>query len=53
MRDIDEISGAVLDVALHMHRDLGPGLLERVYETELAGKLERMGVTVSEASVSP
>ena len=47
MRDIDEISGAVLDVALHIHRDLGPGLLESVYETVLAGKLERMGFKVA------
>ncbi|WP_428968200.1 GxxExxY protein [Sphingomonas sp. Xoc002] len=47
MRDIDEISGAVIDVALHMHRDLGPGLLESVYETVLAGKLERMGFKVA------
>ena len=47
MRDIDEISGAVLDVALRMHRDLGPGLLESVYETVLAGKLVRMGFAVA------
>lgn len=47
MRDIDEISGAVLDVALRMHRDLGPGLLESVYETVLAGKLAKMGFAVA------
>ena len=47
MRDIDEISGAVLDVALRMHRDLGPGLLESVYETVLAGKLAQMGLPVA------
>jgi len=31
MKDIDEISGDVIDVALRIHRDLGPGLLENVY----------------------
>lgn len=43
MRDIDEISGDVLDVALRLHRDLGPGLLESVYEAILAAKLADMG----------
>lgn len=46
MKDIDEISGYVLDVALRLHRDLGPGLLESVYEALLAGRLEKMGYAV-------
>ena len=47
MRDIDQISGDVLDLALRVHRDLGPGLLESVYETVLAGKLASLGYTVA------
>ena len=46
MTDIDVISGDVLDLALRIHRDLGPGLLESVYETVLAGKLSAMGYKV-------
>ena len=46
MRDIDQISGDVLDFALRIHRDLGPGLLESVYETVIAGKLMAMGYRV-------
>jgi len=46
MRDIDAISGDVVDVALRIHRELGPGLLESVYETVLAGKLLEMGYSV-------
>ncbi|MES2020427.1 MAG: GxxExxY protein [Pseudomonadota bacterium] len=46
MRDIDEISGDVLDIALRVHRDLGPGLLESVYETVLAAKLSALGYEV-------
>ncbi len=46
MKDIDTISGDVIDVALRIHRDLGPGLLESVYETVLAGKLLHLGYTV-------
>jgi iron complex transport system substrate-binding protein len=46
MRDIDAVSGDVIDVAMRIHRDLGPGLLESVYETVLAGKLVEKGYTV-------
>jgi iron complex transport system substrate-binding protein len=46
MRDIDAISGEVVDVALRIHRELGPGLLENVYETVLAGKLTGLGYQV-------
>ena len=47
MRDIDTISGDVLDVALRLHRDLGPGLLESVYEAVLGARLVKMGYRVS------
>ena len=46
MTDIDQISGDVVDVALRLHKTLGPGLLESVYETVLAGKLVEMGYKV-------
>ena len=47
MTDIDTISGDVIDVALRLHRDLGPGLLESVYEMVLASKLSAMGYAVA------
>lgn len=47
MRDIDRISGDVVDVAMRLHRDLGPGLLESVYEMILAARLTQMGYTVA------
>ncbi len=46
LRDIDEISGQVVDIAVRVHRALGPGLLEHVYETVLAGKLMEAGLKV-------
>ncbi len=46
MADIDVISGDVVDVAIRLHRELGPGLLESVYEMLLAGRLEAMGYEV-------
>lgn len=47
MRDIDRISGDVIDVAIRLHRELGPGLLESVYEMLLAGRLTKMGYSVA------
>jgi len=46
LRDIDAITGDVIDVSLRIHRELGPGLLESVYETVLAGILTEMGYLV-------
>ena len=46
MVDLEAISGDVIDVALRIHRDLGPGLLESVYEMILASKLAAIGYRV-------
>ncbi len=46
MNSLDTISGAVLDLSIKMHRELGPGLLESVYETFLAAKLAKLGYKV-------
>ena len=43
MVPIDQISGDVVDQAIRIHRELGPGLLESVYETVLEGALKRAG----------
>jgi len=42
----EEASAVVVDTAFHLHRDLGPGLLESVYEAVLARMLEKQGVRV-------
>lgn len=44
--ELDEITGVIVDASLRIHRDLGPGLLESVYEALLAGALQRRGVLV-------
>ena len=46
MKNVEEISAIVVDAAFHLHRDLGPGLLESVYETVLARMLQDRGLTV-------
>jgi GxxExxY protein len=40
MKDINEVSGLIVDAAYRIHTKLGPGLLESVYETILAKELE-------------
>jgi len=45
-RPVDELSGLVVDECIRIHRELGPGLLESVYETVLAGALDRHGLKV-------
>ena len=51
MKDLDEIAGAIIDAAIHVHIGLGPGLLESVYEVVLARTLERRGFKVERQKV--
>ena len=43
---IDDITGAVVDSSIKLHRELGPGLLESVYELVLSAVLARRGLHV-------
>jgi hypothetical protein len=45
MKTLDEITGAIVDAAMKIHVEIGPGLLESVYEAVLARALERRGLT--------
>jgi iron complex transport system substrate-binding protein len=47
LQDLEALASAVVDDALRIHRELGPGLLESVYEMILAGKLARRGMEVA------
>ena len=42
----NQISYDIRGAALHVHKNLGPGLLESVYEQALAYELAKMGYTV-------
>ena len=42
----NEIGRVVIDAALAVHRELGPGLLESVYEVALAYELDQRGLSV-------
>jgi GxxExxY protein len=43
---LDDITGSIVNEALGIHRELGPGLLESVYEAVLARALVRHGFRV-------
>ena len=53
MKELNEISGAIVDAAFHIHLTLGPGLLETVYEVVLARQLERRGLSVERQKIVP
>lgn len=46
MDDLETLASKVLDVAFSVHRDLGPGLLENVYEQILANRLRNTGYRI-------
>ena len=47
------IGTIIVDCALELHRHLGPGLLETVYEATLARALERRGLVVQRQIALP
>ena len=49
----NEIGRVVVDAAIAVHRALGPGLLESVYEAVLADELVERGLTVARQVIIP
>lgn len=42
----ERLFSIVFNIGLQLHRELGPGLMESVYETVLASRLERAGFKI-------
>ena len=49
----NEIGHIVVDTAIAVHRGLGPGLLESVYEVVLSGELRKRGLSVQRQVAVP
>ena len=49
----DEIGKAIVDAAFQVHKQLGPGLLEKVYEVCLVYELQSRGLTVARQTAVP
>jgi GxxExxY protein len=45
--DIETLVQITFDLGMTIHKDIGPGLIESVYERVLSDKLQRLGVHVS------
>ncbi len=52
-KSVEELSAEVVDAAYHLHVELGPGLLESVYEAVLCRVLEQRGLTVERQKPVP
>lgn len=44
--EIDDITGIIIDKSMQLHKNLGPGLLESVYEAVLSHLLVKAGLNV-------
>lgn len=44
MEDVDKITQAIIGSAIEVHRVLGPGLFEGIYESALCRELEGVGL---------
>ena len=53
MADIEELARVAIDCGFHIHKELGPGLLESVYEMILAERLSRSGWIVERQKLLP
>jgi GxxExxY protein len=49
----NEIITAILDEAFHVHRKVGPGMLEHVYKTCLSYRLRKRGISVDTERAIP
>ncbi len=49
----NEIGAIVVDCAVKLHQELGPGLLESVYEVVLAKRLEQRGLSIQRQVAIP
>ena len=51
--DIEALAKKTIDCGFHIHKGLGPGLLESVYEAVLAASLTREGLRVERQKAIP
>jgi GxxExxY protein len=53
MKDVEMLSEIAVDCGLRIHQQLGPGLLESVYEALMASSLVRRGLSVERQKIIP
>ena len=50
---INEITGAIINAAIEVHKELGPGLLERIYEDALSYELSSRKIDYERQKILP
>jgi len=50
---INDITGAIINAAINVHQELGPGLLESAYRTCVAYELDKAGLRVQQEKPIP
>jgi GxxExxY protein len=53
VKALEDIAKISVDCGFHLHRDIGPGLLESVYEILLFESLKKKGLSVERQKVIP
>ena len=53
MSDIENLVSIAIDCGFHLHKELGPGVLESVYELLLAERLKKRGLAVERQKALP
>ena len=53
MPAVEQLAAIAVDCGFHIHKELGPGLLESVYETVLAQALRQHGLAVEQQRSVP
>ncbi len=53
MQSLEAIAKISVDCGFHLHRDIGPGLLESVYEILLSESLKEKGLSVERQKIIP
>jgi GxxExxY protein len=51
--ELNELGTKIIGAAINVHKTLGPGLLERIYEICLCHELEKMGLKVERQKYLP
>lgn len=51
--ELNQLSGSIIDAAMEVHREFGPGLLERVYEAALQKELSLRGISSRRQVTTP
>jgi GxxExxY protein len=53
LSNIEDVVSVAIDCGFHLHKELGPGVLESVYEALLAERLKRRGLAVERQKALP